>query len=466
MPLRRTRRSREARRAGPGSRFRLQELQRLHVEQARRIADDVGVAQRLQELLGPVEVPHPDAHRPEALGYVCVGARAGGDPVLGGEAQGLLVELGDRDARVEDLDRVDLVEHGEQVLVVGHRVHAVERVRHVDEPALAPDLGDRLLQRHPARDLLLDEQADHLALLGGLHLLADDHLDAVRLRPRLVGAGDLVVVGDRDRTEPAAARLRQQHLDRRRAVVGVVGVHVQIDVDQRSRRQRPAQHRRAAAVVPARDQPAVDALEILAGPREAERLAQLGGVPAQAFTQPVVADDAREVRRKRLGVAGAELEPSPAFRQHLLVGRDRARDRDDAARERAHEDPGRRAGALGGEHEHVAAAQRLRGGQLAGIDEAHALTQRAAERGRCRQRPRGPDRRAPVVSGGSRRSARRKVRSAARSSSAIITSSTPSAPAVRRERVRAGRDHLVVTGEEARHQLARRAVAHRARIEP
>ena len=88
----------------------------------------------------------------------------------------------DRHARVEDLDRVDVLEHVEQVLVVGHRVQAVERVGDVDEAALALDLGDRLLQRQPARDLLLDEQPDDLALVGGLDLLADDHLDPVGLR--------------------------------------------------------------------------------------------------------------------------------------------------------------------------------------------------------------------------------------------------------------------------------------------
>ena len=122
----------------------------------------------------------------------------------------------------------------EHVLVVGHRVHAVERVRDVDDPALAADLGDRLLQRHPARDLLLDEEADDLALVGGLDLLADDHLDAVLggLRARVERAGDLVVVGDRDRAEADVAGGREQHVDRRRAVVGVVGVHVQVDLDQ------------------------------------------------------------------------------------------------------------------------------------------------------------------------------------------------------------------------------------------
>ena len=100
-----------------------------------------------------------------------VRAGAGEDPVLGREALGLLVERADRHARVVDLDRVDVVDDRQQVLVVGHGVHPVERVRDVDEAALALDLGDGLLQRQPARDLLLEEQADDLALVGGLDLL-------------------------------------------------------------------------------------------------------------------------------------------------------------------------------------------------------------------------------------------------------------------------------------------------------
>ena len=81
-------------------------------------------------------------------------------------------------------------------------------MRHVDEPALVADRGDRLRHRHPLRDLLLEEEADHLALLGGLHLLGDDHLDVAHLLgdpPRLQRPGDLVVVGDRDRAEAAVA---------------------------------------------------------------------------------------------------------------------------------------------------------------------------------------------------------------------------------------------------------------------
>ena len=63
------------------------------------------------------------------------------------------------------------------MLVVGHGVHAVEGVGHVHEAALTLDLGDRLREREPAGDLLGDEEADDLALSGGLDLLADDDLD-------------------------------------------------------------------------------------------------------------------------------------------------------------------------------------------------------------------------------------------------------------------------------------------------
>src|SRR4051794_1729846 len=88
--------------------LRLQELQRLDlgVAQGGRLRRDVRVAQRFQELLGPVEVAHPDADAAEALGDVRVAARAADDAVLAREADRLLVEGRDRDPRVEDLDRV------------------------------------------------------------------------------------------------------------------------------------------------------------------------------------------------------------------------------------------------------------------------------------------------------------------------------------------------------------------------
>src|SRR5436190_1638404 len=45
----------------------LEELERLHVQQRGRLRDDLGAAQRLQELLRPVEVAHPHAHRAKPL---------------------------------------------------------------------------------------------------------------------------------------------------------------------------------------------------------------------------------------------------------------------------------------------------------------------------------------------------------------------------------------------------------------
>ena len=132
----------------------------------------------------------------------------------------LLVERLEGDARVEHLDRVDVVDDVQQVLVVGDGVEAVEGVGDVDQPALALDLGDRLLQRHPARDLLLEEQADHLALVRGLDLLGHDDLDAAR-PCRAPPGRRRSRCGRSSRSRPGPARLRggEQHLDRGGAVV-------------------------------------------------------------------------------------------------------------------------------------------------------------------------------------------------------------------------------------------------------
>ena len=43
-------------------------------------------------------------------------------------------------------------------------VAAIERVREEDEPALLADRGQRVLEAHAARDLLPQEEPDHLAL--------------------------------------------------------------------------------------------------------------------------------------------------------------------------------------------------------------------------------------------------------------------------------------------------------------
>ncbi len=73
------------------------------------------------------------------------------------------------------------------------------------------------------------------------------------------------MVGHRDRPQPLLARARQQHLHGRRAVVGMVGVHVQVDLDQRSLGQALRQRRVPVRRVPARGQCAVDRFELIRG---------------------------------------------------------------------------------------------------------------------------------------------------------------------------------------------------------
>ena len=92
------------------------------------------------------------------------------------------------------------------------RVHPVERVRDVDDALLLADRGDRVRERHAAGDLLAEEQADHLAVAVGLHLLARDHdqLAAAGELDRLERAREHVVVGDRDRAEPLVLRVRHE----------------------------------------------------------------------------------------------------------------------------------------------------------------------------------------------------------------------------------------------------------------
>ena len=85
----------------------------------------------------------------------------------------------------------------------------------------------------PARDLLLQEEADHLALAVGLDLLAgdDDQLAAARLLDRLERAAEDVVVGDGDRAEALGLRVVEQVVDVDRAVVRPARVHVQVGDD-------------------------------------------------------------------------------------------------------------------------------------------------------------------------------------------------------------------------------------------
>ena len=154
-------------------------------------------------------------------------------PVLPREAQRLVVERIAQKSGVVDLEHVDLG----QVAMHGRRirdgVHAIEWVRQVDEPALLADRCDRVGEGHAARDLLLQEEADDLALVVRLHLLARNH-------DQVAAAGDLdcleraaedVVIGDRDATEPDRLGVVDEFLRGNRAVVRPVGVHVEVDGD-------------------------------------------------------------------------------------------------------------------------------------------------------------------------------------------------------------------------------------------
>src|SRR2546428_12093559 len=69
----------------------LYELQRLEGDQTLPLVQDVGLSQTLQKLLGPVEIPHPHLHRPEALPDMTLLAGAGHPSVLGGKAPRVLV---------------------------------------------------------------------------------------------------------------------------------------------------------------------------------------------------------------------------------------------------------------------------------------------------------------------------------------------------------------------------------------
>src|SRR3712207_8876338 len=82
-------------------------------------------------------------------------AGAAEDPVLGGEARRLLVERRDGHARVEHFQRVDLVQGGQEVLVVGDRVQPVERVRHVRSEEHTSELQSR---QYLVCRLLLDKK--------------------------------------------------------------------------------------------------------------------------------------------------------------------------------------------------------------------------------------------------------------------------------------------------------------------
>ena len=162
-----------------------------------------------------------------------VRAGAGQQPVLALEPERLVVVGVEHQPRVVHLEHVDLGQVAKQRRRRRDRVHPVERVRDVDDPVLLADRGDRVRERHPARDLLVEEEPDHLALVVGLDLLAGNHdqLAAAGELDRLERAAEDVVVGDGDGSEPFGLGVLDQRLRLDRAVVRPVRVHVEVDDD-------------------------------------------------------------------------------------------------------------------------------------------------------------------------------------------------------------------------------------------
>ncbi len=161
------------------------------------------------------------------------------------------------------------------------------------------------------------------------------------MRAGLDRPGDLVVVGDRDRPQAAVAGRLEQHLDRRRAVGRVVGVHVEVDLDQRPPGDPPPRLGVTGAVVAAAGQAAVDRLQLGRDlgpvPSVAARLDHLVGAGEVALEQP-----RGRRRRDRAGVEATE------------------EDLDQGACHLGRENPLLR-GVEGGDVERVGVAQRGRG---------------------------------------------------------------------------------------------------------
>ena len=239
------------------------------------------------------------------------------------------------------------------------------------------------------------------------------------------------MVGDRDRAEAAVAGGLEQHLDRRGAIGGVIGVHVQVDLDQLSAGDSPAHRRVPGGVVAASRDRRVERIELVGDLRPAAAGPGLGGRPAHRRQRRGVLGEAGQLPGQGLGSRRAGTS-APA----LPLGP--APSRPGAARPTA---PRRRRGRGGSPREPAPARPRRRPRRRFGPSAqpgrtardrpprpARATGGRSSARPR-RSRPRSRPRRASRAPAGRRRSARRKRRSAPRSSSrqkAIRSGPSPS----------------------------------------
>ena len=146
---------------------------------------------------------------------------------------------------------------------------------------------------------------------------------------RLERAGDLVVVGDGDRAEPLLARGREQHLDRRRAVVAsgrcaCAGRRRSSAGPRAARRtagRRAARWRRAASA-------GVDGLELVGDARRSPAArAALAPPRRSARAQRARRRPGARAGRRGLDVARLEQQAALALADELLVDRQPRRER-------------------------------------------------------------------------------------------------------------------------------------------
>ena len=131
-------------------------------------------------------------------------------------------------ARVEHFEQIDVsADRIERLAADGAFAVRVEGVRHVDQAALLLDARDRFARREAARDVLLQEEADDLALLGK-DLLAHDNGERSPLLER-EGAVDFVVVGNSQRADAASPAHIDDGIVREQAVARVPRVGVQFN---------------------------------------------------------------------------------------------------------------------------------------------------------------------------------------------------------------------------------------------
>ena len=181
------------------------------------------------------------------------------------------------------------------------------------------------------------------------------------------------MIGDRDRAEAALTRGLEQRLDRGRAVGGVIGVHVQVDMDRRATDDSRADLRVAAGIVATRADPPVDLLDLVGG--GAPVAGRAGGRTGELAAQRRARKQSLELARQGDRVTGLEEQADLTVVGELVVDRqlraDRHRRRGEGA---ADQSRGRTRAARRGDEDVGRGDQRLRGA-LRGANDPDALAQ-------------------------------------------------------------------------------------------